>query len=212
MLALYSVIYPTPSDCQETLPVDNQTPAKLTKAFLFLYTPSSERLEKSSRNIPHPTRSITVDFKHRGFQKTKLSSHQSWTRQFCGHRHIYDGHLGVSGVGFSHAVTGAAAGGNHRFDLHSFTTFHRAERKILLLIVRFDFKEEQPAGMTADREKQRSAHEFGSCDTFKMTSKLIIDRSLASSLLGNFRAVPIEWYYSFLQFNYVSLAKEDWRS
>ncbi len=158
MLTLHIIIYPAG---------DNQTPATLTKDQLFCFfihhLPSIRHPAGTSHLRPAASRLTS----NRCFVKSKVSPHQFGARQFFGHRHIYDGHLGVSGVGFSHAVAGTAAGGNQRFDLHSFTTLHRAERKVFLLIVRFDFKKEQP---DREREKQRSAHgqrEFGSCDAFK---------------------------------------------
>lgn len=77
-------------------------------------------------------------------------------RQLLGHRDIYDGQLGMSGVGCCPAVAGPAALRNDGLDFDPLAALHRAECEIFPLLVGLDLQEKEPLGR--ERGESESGH------------------------------------------------------
>lgn len=72
--------------------------------------------------------------------------YQLCTRELLRHWHFYYWCLSVLGIGHGFAVTDAGSLWDHSFDPYSFAAFDRAESKLILLILSFEFQKQQPAG------------------------------------------------------------------
>lgn len=72
--------------------------------------------------------------------------YQLCTGELLWHWHFHYWCLNVLGVGCGLTVADTSCLWDHSFDSYSLTALHRAEGKLLLLILSFEFQKQQPAG------------------------------------------------------------------
>lgn len=110
--------------------------------------------------------------------------YQLCTRELLWHWHFHYWCLDVLWISCGFTVTDTSCLWDHSFDPYSFTALYRAESKFLLLILSFEFQEQQPAGRRRKTKQQPSNF---------LCKNILSSGDLLPMLCNNFHCSP--WHH-----------------